>query len=207
MLYKKIQNKEVNIPTRWEDATWGQIKGLPTDSGVARVNWVEHFTGIENIDRKVVVADLMELSQAVSFCEVEPELGEDFSGVFQYEDKDYIITEQIHTVPAGIYFDFFKAVQASQKEDNAETLHESEIIAKIAIEHTIHGDDDYDYGRAMDRDIDSMNFVQVMKVIRFFLPDSMNLKAGIEANSPSQDTPTKKSKRGIWKYLRGMASI
>lgn len=203
MLYLKNKEQEINIPTRWEDLTWGQRKNLPENSGENREAWVAYFTGIDDPLRKLSAAEFMRIANALSFLAspVEVDIA-DFSGMFILGDESYMIDRNIGATPAGIYLDIFREAQAYMQPD-ANQLAITEKIAKLVIEYTIAGND-YDYGKAFDRDISGMGYVEVEFVAAFFLMALSASKNGMEQTSQTEDTQPKKTKPVIRRLLTGL---
>ena len=203
MLYLNHKEQEINIPTRWEDLTWGQRKSMPENSGENREAWVSYFTGIENAMMRLSMAEFMRVAEALSFLSEPANLDmSEFSGMFHHEGESYFIDPNVGTIPAGIYLDIFREAQKyAQPEADQQAI--TEAITKLVIEYTIKGED-YDYGQAMMRDINGMGYVEVESVAAFFLLALTASKNGTAQPSRTEDIQPKKTKPVIRRLLSGL---
>jgi hypothetical protein len=197
MLDLIIDGKEISIPTRWEDLTWGKAKGMPREAGPMHAEWVKYFTGIDDVLNKLSIGSYTTIAEAVGAFANEPDTSiENWSRVFEYDGKEYTLTDDVNNMKAGPYLDLVETVK--KYAGDSEKLYEgTENIAKLLVEYTIF-ETDYDYSRATKRDIDSMSFGDVSRIVAFFLKGLTSLKNGTESNSPK--APIRKGK--FWQVIR-----
>lgn len=204
MLDLIIDGKEIEIPTSWDGLTWGRAKGMPREAGPMYAEWVKYFTGIDDVLNKLSISSYTTIAEAVAAFADEPDTSTDnWSRVFEYDGKEYTLTDDINGMTAGPYLDMMET--AKKYAGNEDELYEgTENIAKLLVEYTLFGEK-YDYGRAIGRNIDSMNFADVSRIVGFFLKALTSSKSGTENNSPKAVTPKKKFWQGIKRFLKSSA--
>lgn len=209
MLYRKIGGKDIAIPTRYSDLTWRLAKHIPKEAGKRYEIWLTYFTEIERIENRISFSDYVDLVQAVKFLEKEPDFStEEFSGHFEYLEKEYYVSrpEEIQEKAAGPYLDMLETwKQYLQDDTDFEKQAEGiENIAKLLVEYTIFGEE-YDYKRALARDIGEMNYVAVNKMVAFFLKGPKSSKRGIRAIYLLMNGLARKCRRVIMRFRKSLA--
>jgi hypothetical protein len=204
MIYLTIEKRDVSIPTCWEDCTWGNVRG-PKGNDV--LEWVAHLTGLtpEKVRKQMAYQDYELIAQAIQFLNEPPVISLDgFSRQVVFNGIAWSIPEA-QMIPTGPYQDIMHIIAERGEEvtfdDEAENV---EKVCKLLLE-AIMLETDYDYDRALERDISEMKYMDVMKMSAFFLRGARGWKSGTANNSPKSATLRQRLSRVIRSFRKSMA--